>query len=176
MFEEVNKISIIGGSGTGKTVLADNLGKVLNLPVYHIDGIHHLANWEIRDKEERDKIILEKVEEPKWIIDGTYRSTLKRRLEKSDLIIYLDYSSVAQVKGAMGRFIKNHGKEKKEIPGCKEQMSFKFFFWVLNWRKNKRQEVVDSLEGIDKTKILIFTNRKKLNKLYKASFGQKIIV
>ena len=132
MFEEVNKISIIGGSGTGKTVLADNLGKVLNLPVYHIDGIHHLANWEIRDKEERDKIILEKVEEPKWIIDGTYRSTLKRRLEKSDLIIYLDYSSVAQVKGAMGRFIKNHGKEKKEIPGCKEQMSFKCLFWVLN--------------------------------------------
>ena len=55
-------------------------------------------------------------------------------------------------------------------------MSFKFFFWVLNWRKNKRQEVVDSLEGIDKTKILIFTNRKKLNKWYKASFGQKIIV
>lgn len=176
MFEDVNKISIIGGSGTGKTVLADNLGKVLNLPVYHIDGIHHLANWEIRDKEERDKIILEKIEEPKWIIDGTYRSTLKQRLEKSDLIIYLDYSSIAQVKGAMGRFIKNHGKEKKEIPGCKEQMSFKFFFWVLNWRKNKRQDVIDSLEGIDKAKILVFTNRKKLNKWYKASFGQKIIV
>ena len=112
MFENVNRISIIGGSGTGKTTLSNNLGKQLNIPVYHIDGIHHLPNWEIRDKNERDTIILDLIEKDKWIIDGTYRSTLKKRLEKSDLIIYLDYSSIAQVKGALGRFIKNHGKEK----------------------------------------------------------------
>ena len=55
----MNRICIIGGSGTGKTTLADNLGKKLKLPVYHIDGIHHLKNWEIRDKNERDKMILE---------------------------------------------------------------------------------------------------------------------
>ena len=67
MIRKVSKISIIGGSGTGKTTLANNLGKELHLPVYHIDGIHHLENWEIRDKDERDKIILEKVAENKWI-------------------------------------------------------------------------------------------------------------
>ena len=39
---KVNKVCIIGGSGTGKTTLANNLCKVLNLPVCHIDGIHHL--------------------------------------------------------------------------------------------------------------------------------------
>ena len=97
----MNRICIIGGSGTGKTTLANNLGKQLNLPIYHIDGIHHLPNWEIRDKDERDKIILQKTDEERWIIDGTYRSTLKQRLEKSDYIIYLDYSTFAQVKGAL---------------------------------------------------------------------------
>ena len=76
----MNRVCIIGGSGTGKTTLANNLGKDLNLPIYHIDGIHHLKNWEIRDKEERDKIILEKINEEKWIMDGTYHSTLKIRL------------------------------------------------------------------------------------------------
>ena len=29
MFENINRISIIGGSGTGKTTLANSLGKVL---------------------------------------------------------------------------------------------------------------------------------------------------
>lgn len=53
----MNRISIIGGSGTGKTTLANNLGKQLNLPVYHIDGINYLDNWQERDKGERDKII-----------------------------------------------------------------------------------------------------------------------
>ena len=55
--ENVNKISIIGGSGAGKTTLSDNLSRVLKIPVYHIDGIHHLRNWKKRDKLERNKII-----------------------------------------------------------------------------------------------------------------------
>lgn len=174
MIENVNKISIIGGSGTGKTTLANNLGKELNLPIYHIDGIHHLENWQIRDNAERDKIILDKVKEEKWVMDGTYRSTLKTRLENSDLIIYLDYSSIAQVKGALGRYVKNHGKEKPEIPGCKEKMSFEFFLFVCKWRKSKRPAIIESLKNIDKDKVLIFKNRRKLNKWYYEQFNKKI--
>ena len=174
MIKDIHKISIIGGSGTGKTTLSENLSKNLNIPVYHIDGIHHLKDWKIRDKQERDRIILDLVKKDKWIIDGTYHSTLQKRLEKSDLIIYLDYSTCAQVKGALGRFIKNHGKEKPEIPGCKEQMSFKFFMFVLKWRKNKRKFIIDTLENIDKDKIMIFKNRKKLNKWYFNEFYKNI--
>ena len=175
MIKTANKISIIGGCGTGKTTLANNLGKELNLPVYHIDGIHHLENWKIRDKKERDKIILEKVSESKWIIDGTYRSTLEKRWQNSDFIIYLDYSSFAQVKGIMGRFIKNHGKEKEEIPGCKEKMSLEFLKFACNWRKDKRNEIIEKTNKIDQNKIKIFKNRRQLNKWYKKQFDKKII-
>lgn len=55
MIRNVNQIAVIGDSGTGKTTLSKNLSKKLNLPVYHIDGIHHLENWQIRNKDERDK-------------------------------------------------------------------------------------------------------------------------
>ena len=174
MFKNVSKISIIGGSGTGKTTLSESLGKVLNLPIYHIDGIHHLENWKIRDKSERDKIILDIVKKDKWIIDGTYRSTLQKRLESSDLIIFLDYSTIAQIKGILGRFIKDHGKEKPEIPGCKEKISFKFLKFVINWRKDKRLFIINTLKNIDKDKILIFKNRRSLNKWYKKEFNKKI--
>ena len=170
----MKRICIIGGSGTGKTTLAKNLGKQLNLPVYYIDGIHHLKNWEIRNKDERDKIILEKADEDKWIIDGTYHSTLKQRLEKADCIIYLDYSSIAQIRGVLGRFIKNHGKEKEEIPGCKEKMSLEFFWWVVNWRKNKRQTIIENLQEIESDKIHIFKTRRQLNKWYENEFNRKI--
>ena len=170
----MERICIIGGSGTGKTTLSNNLGKELNLPVYHIDGIHHLKDWKIRDKNERDKIILEKAAQSKWIIDGTYRSTLQQRLEKADYIIYLDYSSFAQIKGVLKRFIKNHGKEKEEIPGCKEQMSWEFFWFVVNWRKNKRTEILERIDKIDNNKVHIFKNRRQLNRWYKNKFGKKI--
>ena len=175
MIKDAKKISIIGGSGTGKTTLANSLGEILGIPVYHIDGIHHLENWVIRDGEERDKIILEKVLESKWIIDGTYRSTLQERLDKSDLVIYLDYSSFAQVRGILSRFFKNHGKEKKEIPGCNERMSFEFFMFVCKWRKTRRDEIVERISKVDKNKVLIFKNRRQLNKWFKNEFGKKII-
>ena len=170
----MNRICIIGGSGTGKTTLANNLGKQLKIPVCHIDGIHHIENWKVRDKDERDKIILEKIAEDKWIIDGTYHSTLKQRLDKSDYVIYLDYSTVAQIKGVLGRFFKNHGKEKEEIPGCKEKMSWQFFWWVVNWRKNKRQGIIEAIQETDSSKIHIFKTRLELNKWYKKQFNQKM--
>ena len=172
--DKMNRICIIGGSGTGKTTLANNLGKQLNLPVYHIDGINYLSDWTVRNEEERDKIILEKVAEDKWIIDGTYRSTLQQRLERSDYIIYLDYSSFAQVRGILGRFIKGHGKEKQEIPGCEERMSWEFFWWVVNWRKNKRKTIIEILKNVNQEKVHIFNSRRKLNKWYKKKFHEKM--
>lgn len=170
----MERICIIGGSGTGKTTLANNLGKELNLPIYHIDGINYLDNWKTRDKAERDKIIIEKSNQSKWIIDGTYCSTLQQRLEKADYIIYLDYSTLAQVIGIMKRFLKNYGKEKEEIPGCKEQMNWEFFSFVINWRKNKRNEVLEKVNEVNQEKMLILHNRKQLNKWYKNTFNKKI--
>lgn len=159
-----NKIAIVGAPGTGKTTLADNLSEIYKISATHIDGIHHLKNWEIRDKNERDKIILDIVSKDKWIIDGTYKSTLKARFEKADLIIWLDFSTFAQLKGVMSRYFKNKGKEKPEIPGCREKMDKEFFSYVLKYNKTKRNVIVENMKEINKEKILIFKNRKQLNK------------
>ncbi len=170
----MTKICIIGCSGTGKTTLANNLGKELKLPVYYLDGINYFSNWEARDKKERDKIILEKIDGDKWIIDGTYSSTLPQRLEKSDFVIFLDYSTISNIIGIVSRFIKNRGKEKKEIPGCNERIDYEFFWWVVNWRRNKRKGIIKILNQIDSNKVYIFKNRRKLNKWYKKQFNKKI--
>jgi len=177
MLKNINRISIIGGPGTGKSTLAKNLGKELNLPIYHIDGIHHLENWEVRDKKERDKIILEKIQEEKWIIDGTYRDTLKARVKSADMIIYLDYSSIAKLKGIIERYIYNKGKERPEIPGCRERLNLEFIKFTLKWTKNKREQINEILQKYGKTnKVIIFKNRRKLNKWYKKEFNKKIEV
>ena len=159
-----NKISIIGGPGSGKTTLSNILSKKYNIPVTHIDGIHHLKNWKIRDTAERDKMILDVVKKEKWIIDGTYRHTLKQRLDNSDLIIWLDYSSFTQIKGVVKRFLKNPGKEKKDIPGCKERLKFEFVKYVIRYNKDKRHYIVDALQDIDKERVIVFTKQKDLNK------------
>lgn len=159
-----NRICIIGGSGTGKTTLANKLSEIYGLPAIHIDGINYLSDWKARNKEERDKIILSLLENEKWIIDGIYKTTLKPRLEKADLIVWLDYSTFAQMKGILKRFFTIKGKERTDIPGCKEKMSREFFFYTLNFRRKNRHHITDNIVDIDNSKILRFTNRRKLNK------------
>lgn len=158
------KIAIVGAPGTGKTTLANKLSEIFHIEATHIDGLHHLKNWQIRDKSERDKMILNIVKKNEWIIDGTYKSTLKNRFEVADLIIWLDFSTFNQLKGIVSRYLKNKGIEKPEIPGCKEKLDKEFFFYVLKYNKQKRKYIVQNLEGIDKSKILIFKNRAELNK------------
>ena len=159
-----SRIAIIGAPGTGKTTLAKELSNIYHLPVTHIDGIHHTENWGIRNKEERDKIILEIAKKEKWIIEGTYRATLRARIERADLTIWLDYSTYAQLKGVIKRYLTNKNKEKEEIPGCKEQLNFTFLKYVSKYNKEKRRHIVENIEGIDTNRIIIFKNQKDLNK------------
>lgn len=158
-----DKISIIGGSGSGKSTLANILSESMKIPVIHLDSINYKSNWIQVDKVERDKIISEKSNEDKWIIDGNYNKTLKERLIKSDLIIWLDYSSYTQIKGVVKRIAQNYNKERSEIPGCKERINLKFIKYVATYNKVKRPEMLEILKDIPEDKLLIFKKQKDLN-------------
>ena len=73
----MKRISIIGPAGSGKSTLAVKLGKILNLPVYHIDAV----------KEQIDKI----ADGEEWIIDGNKIATLEKRVRCSDSVIFLNF-------------------------------------------------------------------------------------
>lgn len=158
-----DKISIIGGSGSGKSTLANILSESMKIPVIHLDSINYKPNWIQVDKVERDKIISEKSNEDKWIIDGNYNKTLKERLIKSDLIIWLDYSSYTQIKGVVKRIAQNYNKERSEIPGCKERINLKFIKYVATYNKVKRPEMLEILKDIPEDKLLILKKQKDLN-------------
>ena len=166
-----NRISIIGGSGSGKTTLANILSTELKLPAIHLDAINYSSNWVEIDKEERDKIISNKSAEDKWIIDGNYNKTLQERFEKADLIIWLDYSTIKQLKGVIKRYLKTYNKERPEIPGCKERLDFTFIRYVLTYNKKKRPVIVEYLKNIPKEKVLVFKKQKDLNKWLKEFTG-----
>lgn len=162
-----NRISIIGGSGTGKSTLCEILAKKLKLPAIHLDAINFNENWVEIDKKERDKIISAKAKEEKWIIDGNYNKTLKERFDNADLIIWLDYSTYMQLKGVLKRFLKTRNRERPEIPGCKERLDFNFIKYVITYNKKKRPEIIEILKEVPKDKVLIFKKQKDLNRWIK---------
>lgn len=68
------KIVIMGYSGSGKSTLAKFLSEKYNLDVLHLDTVQFLPDWEIREQEEQESMVLEFLNSHNsWIIEGTTR-------------------------------------------------------------------------------------------------------
>lgn len=162
--EKIKRIAIIGAPGSGKTTLAIRIKDIFNLPVVFLDSFYQLPNWVMRDPAERDNLILEAARKPEWILDGTFINTLEERVKVADLVIFLDYSTKIQLKGIFKRFFTNLGKEKIDMPGCKERINFSFINYVATYNKQRRKYLIEILDKYDKTKQLHFTSQDDLQK------------
>lgn len=161
----INKISIIGGPGSGKSTLAEDLGKSLNIPIIHIDKLYENSNWQYKNRKEANNKVLDIISKnEKYIIDGTYTETLKDRLKKSDLMIYLDFSSIDLLRGIIKRRIGNRNVSKNQL-GWNELLSPEFIKYVINFNSKKRKQIYSIIKG--NRKCVILRNRKEVEVLRK---------
>jgi adenylate kinase family enzyme len=82
---------IASASGNGKTTLARELARRLDVPFVELDALVHGPNW----TETPDDVLRAKVEpivaSDGWVIDGTYRGKLGDLvLDGADLVVWLD--------------------------------------------------------------------------------------
>ena len=98
---------IIGGNGCGKTTLAKKLADKLQLPLTHIDVLYWKDNWQVVPNEEFDSLLMQEVTKPRWIIDGNNTRTIPMRLKYCDTVIFMDFSRIRCIYGAIKRIIQN---------------------------------------------------------------------
>lgn len=133
------KIHIIGGPGSGKTFLADNLSKQLGIPHYDLDDLQwdNIANnyGTKRKPQERDKLLNQILQSENWIIEGVYYSWCRQCFEAADKIYVLNVPRYIYRYRIIRRFIRRKlGLEK----GKKE--SLKSLVDLLRWA-DKYQKV-----------------------------------
>lgn len=162
----MKKIAIIGAGGTGKSTLARELGEILKLPVYHLDTLYWKPGWVSTPTEEWEQVMVNLVSKDKWIIDGNYGKSIDIRLKKADTVIFLDYPTYISLFRFMKRYLKYRGKSRPDVaPDCEERLDFQFISWLINYRKNKRPDVLKKLNAINKNKqVHIITSPRKLQK------------
>lgn len=161
--DNINRIAIIGAPGSGKTTFSGQLEKIYKLPVFNIDTIYQLPNWVMRDPKERDAMILEEAKKDKWIIDGTFIDTLEERVKRADIVFFLDYSTATFMKGIFSRLLKNYGKEKPDMPGCKERFDLSFIMYVFTYNRKRRKYIIEILDKYPEKDVRIFKKQKDLN-------------
>jgi adenylate kinase family enzyme len=84
------RILVTGNAGSGKTTLAAEIGRAFSLPVFCLDQVVWRAGWKPTPKAERERLLRELADQPRWVLDGV-SSVLAAA---ADLVILLDVSPV----------------------------------------------------------------------------------
>lgn len=135
------KIAVIGYSGSGKSTLARALGEKYGIPVLHLDRVQYTSDWQERDRGEAHRLVREFMENPSWVIDGTYsKFEYERRLAEADQIVFLNLPRLICFLRAWKRyFCFRDGTRPDMADGCAEKMDLEFVWWLL-WKGRTRQK------------------------------------
>lgn len=116
----MNRVTVIGNGGAGKTTLSQRLAAELDLPLHHMDRIIWQPNWGRTPEEEIRDQIEKIIEQPRWLIDGLGPMwSIQMRLPAADLIVFLDYPLEHCRRWAMQRTEEFRDKERPDAPdGC----------------------------------------------------------
>jgi adenylate kinase family enzyme len=159
----VQRVAIIGVSGSGKSWLAVRLGRVLGLPVYHLDRLAWRPGWQRVPGDEWRALQVALVREPAWIIDGNF-GTLDLRLSACDTVVWLDLPTWVCLWGVVWRYLSYRGRVRPDMSaGCPERLDGKFLRWVVAYRKRRRPRVLRALwELPSSTRVVHLASRREI--------------
>jgi adenylate kinase family enzyme len=87
----VQRVNVLGVSGSGKTTVGRLLAARLDAPYIELDELHHGPNWHEATAEELRARVAPLAAGPAWVIDGSYRHKLGDLvLERADTVVWLD--------------------------------------------------------------------------------------
>jgi len=88
----VQRVSVVGNSGSGKSRLAVRIAGILAVPHVELDAIHHLQGWEPIEPDEFLRQVTAAAATDEWVIDGNYRAVVVEGpvWRCADTVVWLD--------------------------------------------------------------------------------------
>jgi adenylate kinase family enzyme len=88
--DRMQRISVVGNSGSGKTTVAQAIAAELSLPYLELDGVFHQPDWQPLDSEEFRRIVSEFTVAESWVVDGGYSAVSDIVWARADTVIWVD--------------------------------------------------------------------------------------
>lgn len=156
------KFALIGLPGSGKSTFASKLGKILEIPVHHLDTHMFEAGGKKRDKQEFIEIQKAMLNEKAWVIEGCSFSTFEMRFAKADVLIYFHFSRAL----CFWRLLKRLFNYKRDFGGLR-LINWELLRYTWNFDKEKRTKIEELRKKYPQTDFLIIRDQKEADLLLK---------
>lgn len=135
----MQRIMIVGQPGSGKSTLARALGTRTGLPVVHIDHIHWQPGWVERSRDDKTRLCHAVEAGEAWIFEGGHSVTWQNRLDRAEMLIWLDLPLALRFWRIIRRTVVHHGRSRPDLPvGCREGFHRETLaFWTYVWRSRR---------------------------------------
>ncbi|MCX3308623.1 AAA family ATPase [Pantoea vagans] len=134
------RICIMGPSNSGKSTLAEAISRKTNLPVVHLDQLHHLpdSQWIPRAAEAFRHLHADAVSQEKWVMEGNYTKCVEERFAQATGLILLD----VKVTVALLRYIRRCYSSTPRIGGLgmsRESVTLEMLKYIIRTAPQNRK-------------------------------------
>jgi adenylate kinase family enzyme len=158
----MNRISVIGTSGSGKTTFAGKLAEILRIPHVELDSLNWEANWTPAPKEVFRSRVREVIKVDRWVVDGNYGKDARDLIwERADTIVWLNYSLPVIINRLVRRTLRGLVLGEECCNGNRETLRHalsrnSIILWALQTYKRRRAEYPHLLVVMDQRGVQTF--------------------
>ena len=85
------RVSVVGNTGAGKTTLAVELARRLDVPHVELDALFHQPGWKALPRDEFRRRVRDRIGAAGWVVDGNYTSNVQDIVWRAaDTVVWLD--------------------------------------------------------------------------------------
>lgn len=152
------KFALIGLPGSGKSTCASKLGKILGIPVHHLDKHMFEPGGKKRAKQEFIEIQKAMLAEKAWVVEGCSFSTFEMRFAQADVLLYFHFSRFI----CFLRLFKRLFNYKKDFGGLRA-INWEILKYTWNFDKEKRFRIEELRQKYPETEFLILRSQKDVD-------------
>lgn len=118
----MQRIAIVGSPGSGKTTLARELARRLDLAHIELDAIFHQPGWEPLPDDQFIDRITKATAADRWVTDGNYQRVAKPIIwQRADTVVFLDLTKATIMRSLLKRTVRRSWRQEELWNGNRER-------------------------------------------------------
>ncbi len=122
----MQRISVVGNSGSGKTTVAEAIAGALGVPHLELDAVFHQPDWQPLDTEEFRRIVSDFTAAGGWVVDGNYSRVRDIIWGRADAVVWVDPPRYRVMRQLIARTLRRMATGAELWNGNKERWRFLF--------------------------------------------------